>query len=492
MTEIIEIGLSDNKPRNLTVSSNNEKGTIKLSGLPPVAIPNSPVKSVNFGPGADLLMNRHRKSNPSSPKSDLGLSELNNITLDDVPNASRRAPPPPTRSSLFATATKSVDNKQPIKLNINDLGKDNPKPILKTTTTSENGKTWDGYGKFNNIPVDPTKNISAAPKLSKEQELREKLIYLRKLETLEKKGVSLTKKYSMDSSLLEMKGEFEMIKAEKEKKNSVKFQAKMLMAFVSGLEFLNNKFDPLDMKLDGWSESINENVEEYDDVFGELHEKYGDKAKMAPELKLLFMLGGSAVMVHMTNTMFKSAMPGMDDIMRQNPELMQQFTQAAVNTMGRDNPGMGGFMSNMMGMGGQPPPSMQPPMQPPMGSPPGPTENMRRMPPQMQRRPPTTRPDIGMSRGAPTFNDAENMESAFAPAKDRRQKSNRNTRPEMKGPNDIGDILAGLKTKKINLAEKSNSVVSIDEIRELNSTNLNAPKSKRRQKSERNVVSLNL
>ena len=97
-----------------------------------------------------------------------------------------------------------------------------------------------------------------------------------------------------------------------------------------------------------------------------------------------------------------------------------------------------------------------------------------------------------MSRGAPTFNDAENMESAFASAKEKRQKSKRNTRPEMKGPNDIGDILAGLKTKKINLAEKSNSVVSIDEIKELNSANLNAPKSKRRQKSERNVVSLNL
>ena len=55
---------------------------------------------------------------------------------------------------------------------------------------------------------------------------------------------------------------------------------------------------------------------------------------MAPELKLLFQLGGSAIMVHMTNTMFKSAMPGMDDIMRQNPELMQQFTQAAVSSMG--------------------------------------------------------------------------------------------------------------------------------------------------------------
>ena len=53
--------------------------------------------------------------------------------------------------------------------------------------------------------------------------MKEKLIYLRKLEALEKKGVSLTKKYSMDSPLSEMKGEFEMIKAEKEKKNSIKF-----------------------------------------------------------------------------------------------------------------------------------------------------------------------------------------------------------------------------------------------------------------------------
>ena len=129
----------------------------------------------------------------------------------------------------------------------------------------------------------------------------------------------------MESPLAEMKGEYEMIKNEREKKNSIKFQQKILLAFVSGIEFLNNKFDPFDIKLDGWSEADNENVDEYDEVFGELHEKYGGKTKMAPELKLLFMLGGSAAMLHMTNTMFKSSMPGMDDIMRQNPELMQQF-----------------------------------------------------------------------------------------------------------------------------------------------------------------------
>ena len=44
--------------------------------------------------------------------------------------------------------------------------------------------------------------------------------------------------------------------------------------------------------------------------------------------------------------MFKSAIPGMDDIMRQNPDLMQQFTKAAVNSMENTSPGLGGFMKD--------------------------------------------------------------------------------------------------------------------------------------------------
>ena len=136
----------------------------------------------------------------------------------------------------------------------------------------------------------------------------------------------------MEADLDEMKGEYELIISEKETSNSVKFQGRMLMAAVTGLEFLNNRFDPFDVKLDGWAEQVQENVDDYDEIFAELHEKYRSKAKMAPELKLLFQLGGSAVMVHMTNTMFKSAMPGMDDIMRQNPG-----TYATVHTGSRQH-----------------------------------------------------------------------------------------------------------------------------------------------------------
>ena len=91
------------------------------------------------------------------------------------------------------------------------------------------------------------------------------------------------------------------------------------MAFTSGIEFLNNRFDPLDLKLDGWSENMMENVSDYDEVFEELHEKYGENCKMAPELvKLISMVAGSGVMFHLTNSLFKSAAPDLKDILKQN------------------------------------------------------------------------------------------------------------------------------------------------------------------------------
>ena len=137
----------------------------------------------------------------------------------------------------------------------------------------------------------------------------------------------------MESDLQEMKGSTIALMNEKEKSNSIKFQGKILTTMITGLEFLNSKFDPFDIKLDGWSEQINENIDDFDEIFSELHEKYKSKAKMAPELKLLFQLASSGIMIHMTNTMFKSALPGMDDIMRQNPDLMNHFTKAAMSSM---------------------------------------------------------------------------------------------------------------------------------------------------------------
>jgi hypothetical protein len=442
------------------------------------------MKSTNFGGGLELLMNSHSKDNIKH-KSDIDLEDLDNLEnelndlVEDVPMMSR------AKSDLFNDRSINFDNTsseaQSVRFDDNDsLGKS-----TANATTSKN-KTWDGFDKFNNVPLNPDKVISSQPQMTKEELLRDKFKFLRKLEALEKKGVELSKKYNMESSLQEMQGEYETIMEEKEKTNSVKFQGNMLMACINGIEFLNGRFDPFDIKLDGWGEQLNENITDYDEIFGELHEKYKSKASMAPELKLLFQLGGSAMMVHMTNTMFKSAMPGMDDILRQNPDLMRSFQSAAVNTMSQSNPGLSGFMNNVMGSNTGPPPPMA-------------TQGPNAIPTPLSR--PgnnnfANRPDLNMSRSNfvdDGINIRENTQKmpVF-------EKSSRN-RPEMKGPSDLSDILSGLKTKTINIQEASrepnttdNSTISISDLKSLQSGGNMPKKSKKRQKSSSNTVSLDI
>ena len=477
--EIIDIKLSQtpSSPK-LSVVGSLDNGLIRLNNLPP--LDGSENKSVNFGPGADLLINQ-KVAKANSPRSDIKLSELHSLD-PSVGNPKKIGLSGIGRAKLMASLHPGNLPVNNIKLNITPKSKSEFAPNLDSSipTSSDNIKlgkaskgstneTWDGFKKFNEIPINPAINPPSKPKISPEEELRLKFSFIRKLEAMDKQGITISKKYTMEDRLAEMQGEYEMIKSDIGKRNSVKFQGKMLMAAVSGIEFLNGKFDPFDIKLDGWGEAVGENIEEYDEVFGELHEKYGSKAKMAPELKLLFMLGGSAAMLHMTNTMFKSSMPGMDDILRQNPELMQQFTQAAAQSMNAQNPGFGNFMSGMMP--GGPPVNMMPGgnpagmmpggVMPPMGSPPGPPRSEPRVP---------NRPDLNAARGIPR----------------------RTSRRDMNGPSDISDILSGIKTKKVNISAANHETISVSELKELPVSSGIPQKSKRKPRSERNTINLNI
>ena len=495
-------------------------------------------KSSNFGGGLEFLMNDKLKSGGGGNKgdNDIDIGDLNALEAELNELSDVTGPSSSSSKSLFFSGIgagggsgSGSGNNVSFKEDTIELGGGNSSGFnlgSSTASADDDKKTWDGFGKFNNVPLNPDAPVDAHPQMTKEELLREKFKYLRKLEDLEQKGITLTKKYSMESSLAEMKGEYETHLEERERRNSVKFQGKMLMSVITGIEYLNNKFDPFDLKLDGWSEQVNENIDDYDDIFSELHDKYKSKAKMAPELKLLFQLGGSAIMLHMTNTMFKSAMPGMDDIMRQNPELMQQFTAAAVNSMSQNRPGFGNFMGDLMGPGatgqgqqGPPPtqsaPSRQaPPYIPNQRPPPPPVPTSVRdpnsdagtpfragnntAPPPMQSMP-SNRPDLNAARNAST--------SAPPP------QVTVSKRPDMRGPTDISNILSGLKTKTIQVqqpqqqpqqqqqqqqqseqtqaSEDKTSTISISDLKELQNDNL-PHKSKRRQRSDKNTVSLAL
>jgi len=226
---------------------------------------------------------------------------------------------------------------------------------------------------------DDDSEFKAIYKMTPQEIKNEKIDLIYKFKRLENQGIKATMNYNMNSQLDDMRNEYIKLKKQRETENAIKFQRKMLMACITGIEFMNGKFDPFSVKLDGWSESMNEGIDDYDEVFEELHDKYGGKGEMAPEIRLIFMIAGSAFMFHLTNTMFKTSLPGMDDILKQNPELMQQFASAALNTPKSDNnpprqpqpttkdtrPApqpmnmggplgglMGGLMGNIMGTGG--------------------------------------------------------------------------------------------------------------------------------------------
>jgi hypothetical protein len=220
----------------------------------------------------------------------------------------------------------------------------------------------------------------------------------------------------MDNALDEIQQEYDRLVDAKNLEASLRFQRQCLMGVATGAEFLNSKFNPFDWELDGWSESVHENIEDFDEVFEELYDKYRGRGNMPPEAKLLMSLVGSGFMFHMSNSFFRSKMSNVDptDIFKNNPQLAKQFAQAAAQQAG---PGFGNFMGAAMGVQPQ---QMQP-----------------QYAQQMQQ------PQYAQQMGPGPFNQASNgiAPPMQMPQSSYSQQQTPPQRREMKGPSGVDDIL---------------------------------------------------
>lgn len=178
-----------------------------------------------------------------------------------------------------------------------------------------------GYSGMEEVPSKGYKSVE-----------EEKADLLNRLQRFKKKGQQVNRSLNAYSSIGEIRTEYNRIKYGIDAEAAIKTARKVLIAGSSGVEMLNKKYNPFDVYLDGWSESIMENIEDYDGVFEELYNKYKTSISVAPEIRLLTMLGGSALMFHLTNSMFKAAIPNMGAVMKQNPDLVQSMMSAVQNT----------------------------------------------------------------------------------------------------------------------------------------------------------------
>jgi len=204
-------------------------------------------------------------------------------------------------------------------------------------------------------------NAVPRKKYSQDEILNMKREYLYKFDRLEKKGVPLPKKFTLASNLDEMKAEYERLENDRRADVSIQFQRQMLMAFVSGIEMLNDKFDPFDIRLHGWSENVYDQISSYDEIFEELHEKWKGTSQMAPELRLMFSLGGSAFLFHLRQSMFKSSLPpnSAETRVKRQPAASASPLGGLMGSLG----GLGGLVGNLFGGGSQAPSAPIPPQQ---------------------------------------------------------------------------------------------------------------------------------
>ncbi len=245
-------------------------------------------------------------------------------------------------------------------------------------------------GSYNNYMDEP-------PQKSYEEIQREKQKILFDLDRLQKQGYAPSKRYNMASQLEEMQHERDKLKRQRDVEKSIKFSRKALMMVVSGVEYLNSKFDPFDIKLDGWSEKVMDDITDYDEIFEELHEKYGESVKMAPEVRLLATLAGSGFMFHLTNSIFKTATPDVNDIIRNNPDIKRAIQQAAVQNMNNginQQLGANDPIGNLMKQGIQMKTGMPMNSGPSRPGPPPPVQT--RPPPKMPSQQPTMRGPNGV------------------------------------------------------------------------------------------------
>ena len=451
--------------------------------------------SSSFGPGIELLMNDKKKSSSSSMNIDLGQldnleKELNELS-GTTPVSSSSSSSSSTNKTLNGFANMFGFGSKPTTgpVSTNDVS-DSKLGSATAASANSTSKTWDGYSKMNDIPYQP----SATSNLTDREKRRKKRAMLKKLDDWYEKGhIKHSSHFNMDSVYEEIEDEYETAMEDKRKKDSIKLQGWWFMTAVNSLEYANSAFNPFDLNLDGWGEQVNEDIESYDEIFSELHDKYKG-GKLAPELSLLLRIGFSAAVVNITNRALSTATPGFNDVIRQSPELMKAFTNATVQSMGNQNPAFE-FANNMMNKGqGQGPNNMSNSF----GPPPAPVEtnpNNGGRPSMNYTQHPGNRPDLVAGRGL-FREDGVNINNNF----DNIKSPQHSIRPEMRGPQnvDLNNILSGLKPKEASnpvmyeLADDNDSMISISSLKDLNTTTLPKRSVNRKQRSDKNIISLDI
>ncbi|XWV26989.1 hypothetical protein QJ857_gp0060 [Tupanvirus soda lake] len=139
-----------------------------------------------------------------------------------------------------------------------------------------------------------------------EKRQRAREIYAALMELVEKYGIELSRKFTINDDPDELQKEYDMHKEMRNKINQVKFYKQILLNVVCGVEFLNDIYDPFDFKLRDFSKDMASNLDNYTEVMCKLYDKYNNikPVELSPEAQLGFKVVIDGITYHLSKVLF--------------------------------------------------------------------------------------------------------------------------------------------------------------------------------------------
>ena len=282
--KINAVKLNENRSKKIIEESDSKSGSDAKS---------DPGSDRGSDPGSDRGSDAKSDSG-SDAKSDSGSDPGSHADSDAKSNRSNR-------SKRSNRSNKSQKNESVLKLDA----------IPLQSTEVKNPGQDNNHQTITNVEIDP-KDLKM-----------QKLDLLYKIDEYRREGYVFQKTYSVDSNIDELNYEIKRVEAKIHKKKhsqqvsqKIEFQKKMLVILLTGIELLNEKFNPMKFKLKGWSSSVKNDInnETYTDIFKDLNDIYlpstgpGGAQYSSPETRLVMAIVGSAVMYHISQSLL--APPG--------------------------------------------------------------------------------------------------------------------------------------------------------------------------------------
>lgn len=172
--------------------------------------------------------------------------------------------------------------------NNNDINKHHSN--MKNSESSRHDKHNDDSenNKQSYSDSEPTKTYT------KQEEKKLKMDMIRKLCELKSHGVKISQNYGMHSDLEDMQNEYQLHYDIRSKQTSVQIMSHLLVGILKASEYVNDNYNPFDIKLEGLSNVVSSDMTSYYSVLGDIYEKYNKPGKQSsPEMRLLFMVCGT-------------------------------------------------------------------------------------------------------------------------------------------------------------------------------------------------------